>query len=181
MIQPGANVTRADRYKYKAALVTALAQSGGDFHVVAQLPVGRSRAALEDALYAWVARVDRHYLGRSWSAPHRRPERMRGVVFFETSGGNDHAHLVVTAPATAAPLHFLLHARYLFQVHPVQSLRAVYGRSVTRRGSMRVWRIGETGDDRERVLNYVAKGLEVSLDRCEWKFLDQLAPMQAGG
>ena len=46
---------------------------------------------------------------------------------------------------------------------------------------MRVWRIGETGDDRERVLNYVAKGLEVSLDRCEWKFLDQLAPMQAGG
>ena len=32
---------------------------------------------------------------------------------------------------------------------------------------MRVWRIGETGDDRERVLNYVAKGLEVSLDRCE--------------
>ncbi len=46
---------------------------------------------------------------------------------------------------------------------------------------MRVWRIGETDLDRERVLNYVAKGLEVNPDRCEWKFLDQLAPMQAGG
>ncbi len=55
MIQPAANPTRADRYEYKAALVTALAKNGGDFHVVAQLPVGRSRAALEDALYAWVA------------------------------------------------------------------------------------------------------------------------------
>ena len=103
MLQPAANLTMADRYQYKAALVTALAKDGGDFHVVAQLPIGRSRAALEDALYAWAARIDHHYLGRSWSAPHRRPDRMRGVVFFETSGGNDHAHLVVTAPATAAP------------------------------------------------------------------------------
>ncbi len=114
MIQPAAKLTKADRYRYKAALVAALAQNGGDFHVMAQLPVGRSRAALADALYAWVARVDRYYLGRSWSASHHRAERMRGVVFFETSGGNDHAHLVVTAPAGASPLHFLLHARYLF-------------------------------------------------------------------
>ncbi len=38
---------------------------------------------------------------------------MQGVVFFETSGGHDHAHLVVTATATASSLHFLLQARYL--------------------------------------------------------------------
>ncbi len=106
---------------------------------------------------------------------------MRGVVFFETSGGHDHAHLVVAAPATASPLHFLLHARYLFQPHPAPPLRAVYRKAVTPRGKMWVRHIEATETDRLNVLNYVAKGLEVSLDRCEWKFLDQLAPMQAGG
>ena len=171
--------TKADRDQYKAALVTALDNYGGEFHVVAQLPVGRSRAALEDALYAWVARVDRHYLGRSWAAADRRAERMKGVVFFETSGGNDHAHVILTPPAGASRLHFELQAKYFFERHSVKLLRAVYRKAVTERGRMWVRRIEPTESDRLKVLNYVAKGLEVRPDRCEWKFLDELRPMQA--
>ena len=98
--------TRDQRLRYKSALVETLRRDGGDFHVVAQLRAGASRAALEDALYAWVARVNRFYLGRSWSAPHRAKDRMKGVVFFETSGGFHHAHLVVRRPATASSLPF---------------------------------------------------------------------------
>src|SRR4051812_44862418 len=59
--QPPA-MTEADRRQYKASMVEALDNVGGEFHIVAQLPIGRSRAALEDTLYAWAGRIDRYYL-----------------------------------------------------------------------------------------------------------------------
>ena len=65
--KPTGGSTGDQRLRYKSALVETLRRDGGDFHVVAQLRAGASRAALGDALYAWVARVNRSYLGRSWS------------------------------------------------------------------------------------------------------------------
>src|ERR1043165_5517792 len=102
--EPTGRNTRDQRLRYKAALVETFRRDGGDFHIVAQLRAGASRAALEDSLYAWVARVNRFYLGRSWSAPHRAKDRMKGVVFFEMSGGFHHAHLIVRRPITASSL-----------------------------------------------------------------------------
>src|SRR4051794_23538068 len=107
-------MTGADRRQYKASMVEALDNVGGEFHVVAQLPVHRSRAALEDSLYAWAGRIDRFYLGRSWAAPARKADRMKGVVFFERSGGNDHAHMIIAPPAGASLLHFECSARFFF-------------------------------------------------------------------
>ena len=170
--------TRDQRLRYKSALVETLRRDGGDFHVVAQLRAGASRAALEDALYAWVARVNRFYLGRSWSAPHRAKDRMKGVLFFETSGGFHHAHLVARRPATASSLHFMLNARFCFQPNPAACVRLLYPRPVAPRGTMTFMRIGSTEADLGRVMNYVAKRLEAAIDRSGWKFLDELSPRQ---
>ena len=103
---------------------------------------------------------------------------MKGVVFFETSGGFHHAHLVVRRPTTASLFHFILNARFLFQPHPEVCLRHLHPRPVALRGAMKVLRIGPTEADLDRVMNYVAKGLEVATDRCDWKFLDELSPRQ---
>jgi len=118
------------------------------------------------------------YLGRSWSEPHRAKDRMKGVVFFETSGGFHHAHLVVRRPTTASLFHFILNARFLFQPHPEVCLRHLHPRPVALRGAMKVLRIGPTEADLDRVMNYVAKGLEAAIDRSDWKFLDELSPRQ---
>jgi hypothetical protein len=118
------------RDRYKAALVETLRRQRAEFHVVAQLPCGARRHALEDALYAWVARVDRRYLGRSWAAPGRRADRMAGVASFEEAGGGHHAHLVVRPPSGASRLDFLLNAPLLFQRNPERLLRGVSPRPV---------------------------------------------------
>jgi hypothetical protein len=43
---------------------------------------------------------------------------------------------------------------------------------------MKVLRIGPTEADLDRVMNYVAKGLEAAIDRSDWKFLNELSPRQ---
>jgi hypothetical protein len=95
------------------------------------------------ALHAWVARVDRHYLGRSWSKAHRSEDRMKGVVFFENNGGYEHAHLVVRPPAGASRAAFGS-TRFLFQPHPNRHEQYLYPRPVTMRGAIKMWHIGPT-------------------------------------
>ena len=171
--------TRAERIRRKNALVEALMRQAGEFHVVAELPLAASRSALEDAVRGWDARVNRHYLGRSWAAPHRAGERMTGVVFFEGGEAFPHAHLVVRPPAGASRLHFELTAPFWFQPAPDPLLRGCYPRPVAPRGTMRVIRIGSDPSDRERVLAYASKGLERwDADAVPWKFLDELQARQ---
>ena len=172
-------IGRSERLKYKSALVELLPAQKDLFHVVAELPPGASRAALEDSLYAWAARVDRHYVGRGWSRPHHRANRMCGLVFFETGrrGGHVHAHMIVAAPTPASPLHFLIYGRFFFQRQSEPCLRRCYPNPVSSRGQMHITRVGRTHADRRRVLNYVAKEIEGSEEAIgAWKFLDQLTP-----
>jgi hypothetical protein len=173
-------VSTAQLHRYKEALVEALVCEGESFHIVAELPPGAPRAALEDALYQWVARVNRYFLGRNWCKPHNHVRQMKGVVFFETGrvGGHHHAHLVVTPPKGVPWFIFAPHARFLFQLHPEPCFRRLY-RPVTRRGQMHVRRIKPTHEDRTRVIHYVAKELEGNPRAVTtWKFIEDLTPRQ---
>src|SRR5262249_32272612 len=140
----------ANRRRPKDALVEALTRQRGEFHVIAQLPPAASLRALEDALYDWVARIDRHFLGRGWAGPHRVADRMKGVAFFEGGVAFPHAHLVVRAPRGASPLQFELTAPFWFQSARDPCLRGCYPRPVAPRGRMRVIRIGQKPSDLRR-------------------------------
>jgi hypothetical protein len=149
-----------DRLIYKDALVIELARARTwTFHCTAILPPAAARDVLEDRLRAWVARIDRFYLGRNWAKPQYADRRMEGVVFFERRPHN-HAHLVLRPPADASPLHFELNARFWFEQHPERSLRRASPKPVTNRGRMHVQRVGPTGADLLRVLSYDAKEIE---------------------
>ena len=177
----GADISRAELRRMKPALVEFLAEQRFDFHIVAELSPSAPRSVLEDAIYGWVARVNRRFLGRGWSAPHRRHQRMRGVAFFETNGGYHHAHMLVGPPAGASLLRFEMCARYFFQAHPCEELRLWYPRPVAPRGGiMHVRRIRPTHADRVRVAGYAAKTTEWSVAATEnWKLLEDLSPRQA--
>jgi hypothetical protein len=164
--------------QYKAAIVETILGMEPQFHVVARLRGGMLRPQLEDALYGWVARIDRHYLGRLWAEPCRRKFRTKGVAFFEVDkNGRHHAHLVLTPPQGASRLHFSINAAEWFRLNPETSLRGCLPRPVTRDGRMFVKWIMPTTEDRRRVVNYVAKGLE-RREMGSWKFLEELTPRQ---
>jgi hypothetical protein len=162
-------------HRYKHALVETLMRQRGEFHVVAQLAPPAPCRALEDALYAWVGRINRHYIGRNWTAPHRAEDRMNGGVFFEESGGF-HAHMVVRPPVGASGIHFLMNAPFWFQPYREPLLRRFYPTPIDHHGQMRVIPIGPDPSDLRRVLSYAAKGLERGDEH--WKFLDELQPRQ---
>jgi len=169
--KPVGENTRDQRLRYKSALVETLRRDGGDFHVVAQLRAGASRAALEDALYAWVARVNRSYLGRSWSGTAPCQGSYEGIPPRSPCCPS-------TCHRLFSSLHFMLNARFCFQPNPAACLRQLYPRPVAPRGTMTFMRIGSTEADLGRVMNYVAKRLEAAIDRSGWKFLDELSPRQ---
>lgn len=169
-----------DRLRYKEALVETFVHGGEAFHIVAELPPGAPRSALEDALYHWIARVNRWFLGRNWHLPHNRVSRMKGVVFFEKGkvAGHHHAHLVVSPPKGVAWFTFRQHVPFLFQLHPESCFRRLY-RPVTRRGQMHIRRINPSHEDRVKVMRYVAKDLERNPRAVsEWKFIEDLTPRQ---
>ena len=159
----------------KPALVETWAALKGTHHIVAELPPVAGRAALENAIHGWVARVDRYYLGRDWAAPRLKHLRMKGIVVFENRGGYLHAHLVVRPPAKASLFHFQMHAPMWFASHPSNLMRHLYPRPVADRGKMHVRRIEPTETDLKRVLNYVSKDL---IDDGDWKFIEELTPRQ---
>lgn len=162
------------RTAYRNALVQMLAASGERcFHVTAELPPDTSRAMLAECLREWAARVDRFYLGRNWAkCDHQK--RMKGVVFFETRPYH-HAHLVVTPPEGAGPLHFMLYAQFWFAPQEEPLLRRVYPRPVTTDGRMMIQKIEPGGSNLERVLAYDTKEMEYRPSAIEdWKFLDHL-------
>lgn len=172
-------ISRPQRFSLKNALAEWLATENFSFHVVAELPPPATRATLNDALYAWAARVNRYYLGRNWASPHLKQSRMSGIIFYEGRGGYLHAHLLVRLPEKAWPIHFQLHARYWFQPYPIEHMRRCYPTPVAPRGRMHVKRIGSTATDHRRVSGYAAKALEWSLEAIEdWIFLDELTPRQ---
>jgi hypothetical protein len=94
-----------DAERQRRALIGFFASQGGTFFIVAELPPPAGRAALEDTLYHWIARMNRLCNGPRWWKPDRRHLRMTGFVTFETRG-NLHAHLIVRPPRGANPHHF---------------------------------------------------------------------------
>jgi hypothetical protein len=76
--------------------VDALWHMGGDTFITLMERPGFSRAHLEDKLYALKCRLNRKGLGPDW-AKHK-DQQLKGLVFFECSGGHEHAHLIVTLP-----------------------------------------------------------------------------------
>jgi hypothetical protein len=167
--------------EYKKQLVAALASlfpsPHGLFHVTAELPPGATRAALDRAIRTWLARVDRHYLGRNWASPHLKSLRTDGVIFYEANGGNLHAHMVIKPSGKkGSAFRFSMEAKYLYQRHPSKFWRRFRKQPVADRGIMHVQAIGSSLADLNRVLGYDAKQLEWSNKSIlEWNFISHLA------
>lgn len=156
---------------YKDSFVGLLAELGGPlFHVTAMLPPGASRAALEESLRGWVARVDRSYLGRRWQSQPAR--RMAGIAFFEAYPG-PHAHLVIRPPANASPEHFHRTAASWFRPDAERDRPT---KPVTERGKMLIQLIGSHPSDLARVAGYVTKEMEYRPEAgTDWKFIGDLS------
>jgi len=162
-----------DRNDLRAGLVETLKGFDAQFHIVAEIAPQRPRAALEDALYQWAARVDRLYLGRKWQAS---PRRMRGAVFFERRP-YWHAHMLVAPPVGVHPVNFHLNVASLFRPAPCQNLRRSSPRPAAREGKMFIRRIGSGPSDLEKVARYVIKDVRSnSQDEDQWKFIELLSP-----
>ena len=125
---------------------------------------------MEDVLYAWVARVDRFYLGPQWM--RLESERMQGIVFFEKYPDH-HAHLIVRPPAGAIAFHFAMSAADWFYPAGFNKL----ARPVTRKGDMEVSLLA-TERDQKHAVSYSAKELEYRFNEGDWKYLDQLSARQ---
>jgi hypothetical protein len=163
----------ANDNELKQALVKAHNIPGYDFFITATLTPSASRKAVEDALYEWISRVNRYYLGRSWKrSPHLQ---MQGVAFFETRNGH-HAHLIVRPPVRASALHFALNAReWFYNARPY--IRPPINKPVTKKGKMTVdWL--KTEQDRVNAINYAAKHLEWRFNEGDWKYIGQMSARQ---
>jgi hypothetical protein len=102
---------------------------------------------------------------------------MKGVVFFEESGGF-HAHMVVSPPAGASRPHFQMNAPYWFRPSPEGLLWRFYPKPISPRGQMRIIPVRPEPSELRKLLSYVAKGLEQAGGEGRWKFLDELHPRQ---
>lgn len=164
---------RAGRQLYKQGLVEMLAGMPGlAFNVTAALHPGASETEVEVALRGWVARVNRHYLGRNWL---RQPSKATsGIVFFEDRPYH-HAHAVIAPPQGASFLHFELYGRFWFEPYPAKELAWAYPRPVHHRGKMLIQRLGPTKEDLERTTGYNAKRIEKDFRAITaWKMIEDL-------
>jgi hypothetical protein len=157
-----------------------MGENWGTCDVIAELRPGQSRAELENALYEWVVRVNRRYLGRNWYRPENAQRRMTGVVVFEEGLGGWHAHALLNPPQGVDALKFVEETPYIWSSSPNPVLPDGERRGLVRGGKMFARLIGPTRSDRLRVARYDAKGLEAHEDNdaSMWKFIDQLTPLR---
>lgn len=165
--------------RLRAGLVQFGRDLGVTHHVTATLRPGSTKLVLEDKLGEWVVRVNRACLGREWFKEAQKPNRMRGLVFFESGRGrnNFHAHLVVRPPPCMTLLNFEEVGPCIFAGPPLGSI-ANRIKPLAPGGSMLIQEIGRR--DLEKVILYDTKEMEVWSQAYEdWKDIDHLTRRMA--
>lgn len=164
----------ADREVRRQALAGWIADLEGTCFVTAMLPVGNSRALLEDRIREWSIRVNKYFLGSRWYKPHRKADWMSGFVFFEFGDGGWHAHMILRPPKGVHPLKFLMRSPFIFCPHSGSHATWFYGKPVTPNGKILVQIIEGPGSAR-RVAKYVTKEIQYRDEAmASWRFIDQL-------